>query len=267
MTRRLNLFLLAVLLATGLPFYWNFLDSSLGSAHPRPVTIGQLRALAGAIPGGAPLQVRHEMLGHREVIRDIVLAGGGLRRAITVMRAYQILLADGRTIAVDQGISARRARDTGMQGFDAAAQRRVDAAVSRASLRVLLARPADATARVERGRPAPPLDLDLAPRAIAPGVVVIPLDDVAPQLAMLYVRLASGHELLLTGDVAPYRANWAEPRPPSRYYATRRHGFDRSAQIGWLMTINELHRQAPQMTILEGRDPRVFSQAPRGFIP
>ncbi|GGZ10587.1 hypothetical protein [Novosphingobium colocasiae] len=262
MTRRLNLLLLVFIATIGFPFYWYFLDNGLGTAHPRPLTMAQLRELAASLPGEPPLELRHEMLGYRLTMRNLTEAGGGVRDTRTSLRAYQVRLTDGRTIAIGRGIGAKRARKTDLLGYDPDAQHRVDEAVRRASIHLLLS-PAPES---EGDRPDEPRDAPF-PRAIAPGVVVIPLDDVAPGMAMVYLRMADQREFLLTGDVAPVRANWRDLRPPARYATATVHDFNRDAQIGWLMTINALHREAPHMTIVEGRDPSVIPQAPRGFAP
>lgn len=262
MTRRLNLLLLVFIATIGFPFYWYLIDGGLGSAHPRPLTMARLRELASSVPGQPPLELRHEMLGYRISMRNLTQAGGGIRDTRTTLRAFQITLPDGRTIVIGNGLTAERARKTDLLGYDPDAQRRVDEAVRRASIRLILSPAADG----ERGRPVEPVEAAF-PRAVAPGVVVIPLDDVGPGMAMVYVRMADQREFLLTGDVAPVRANWRDLRPPARYATTTLHDFNRDAQIGWLMTINALHREAPHMTIVEGRDPRVIPQASRGFSP
>ncbi|MFD2579388.1 hypothetical protein ACFSTD_14110 [Novosphingobium colocasiae] len=159
MTRRLNLLLLVFIATIGFPFYWYFLDNGLGTAHPRPLTMAQLRELAASLPGEPPLELRHEMLGYRLTMRNLTEAGGGVRDTRTSLRAYQVRLTDGRTIAIGRGIGAKRARKTDLLGYDPDAQHRVDEAVRRASIHLLLSpaprkrgRPAGRTAR----RPFPP---------------------------------------------------------------------------------------------------------------
>lgn len=262
MTRRLNLLLLVLIAIVGIPFYWTFLDSGLGSARPRPIAMDQLRTLAGAIPGEPPREVRHELIGSSNTLRDTVAAGTGIRSTRVVHRAFQIVLNDAPAIIVGSGLTPGQADKRGFDTYDRMAQQRFERASAEASIRIPLAlSQKTVTDPLPRGAQGD------GPRPVAPGVVVIPMPDVAPGQAMVYVRLADGAEWLMIGDIAPSRDNWSALVPPSRYYSDTLHRFDRSAQIGWLMTINALHREAPHMTIAETRDPRVIPQAPRGFAP
>jgi len=54
MRRKINIALLVLILLIGLPYYWLLLDNRPGKAAPKPVGIGQLRELAGSVPGPAP---------------------------------------------------------------------------------------------------------------------------------------------------------------------------------------------------------------------
>lgn len=54
MRRKINLTLLVLILLIGLPYYWLLLDNRPGKAEPKPITIEQLRGLAGSIPARPP---------------------------------------------------------------------------------------------------------------------------------------------------------------------------------------------------------------------
>jgi len=262
LTRRLNIWLLSVLLIIGIPYYWYLVDPGAGpgSAAPRakPVTIAQLRAVAAAPEGQRPVELRVETVGVRYNSRNMLVAGTGLRFAPNTVRAYQLVVPGGSPIVIDAGTSAKAAQDDDFDEFDPAAQTRVNRALARAGHAVLLAdRPAHngghapGTRRAGAEMPPPAT----APYALAPGVVVIPASGLRRGSAMVYAWLANGREYLFTGDAANLSANWRETRPPARL-ATRgdRPGYRRES-LSWLMTINALHRAAPQMIVVAGHDP------------
>lgn len=265
MTRRLNIWLLSVLLIIGIPYYWYLVDpgvdGSAGQANAepvaRPVTMAQLRALAAEPPGARPASLRVETVGSRYVSRNMLVAGSGLRPAPTAIRAYQLVYPRG-AVVIDAGTSPAAAREYDFDSFDQAAQARVERAARKARNVLLLAdRPMHNGGR-------PPLrgwaEHDAvhgraSPYAPAPGVVLIPLEGLSPGAAMVYVRMANDREYLFTGDVARLEASWRTQRLPARL-ATRRErpGFRRES-LSWLMTVNALHRAAPKMVIVSGHEP------------
>ena len=85
MTRRLNLFLLALLLLIGGPVYWLLLDSrsydvlAANAAPAKRLDIADLRQLANAIPGQKPSAVSLELSAWKRLPGDLLAAGSGLR--------------------------------------------------------------------------------------------------------------------------------------------------------------------------------------------
>lgn len=266
MTRRLNIWLLTVLLIIGIPFYWYLIDPGVGlytgeakaDATTMPLTIAQLRVLAAEREGARPVALRVETVGYRYISRNMLVAGGGLRPAETVVRAYELVMPRGGPVVIDGGTSAKTAEAHEILRFAPKAQARIDRALSRAAYTALLAdRPihngGHASGERRAGNALPPAGT--APYSLAPGVVVIPLAGLSPGSAMVYAGLTGSREYLFTGDAAKLRVNWQDQRLPARL-ATRSEPDDyRRENLKWLTTINALHRAAPHMVIVAGHEP------------
>jgi glyoxylase-like metal-dependent hydrolase (beta-lactamase superfamily II) len=92
------------------------------------------------------------------------------------------------------------------------------------------------------------------PMAVAPGVVVIPAPSHTPGSQMVYVRLASGQELLFAGDIASLEQNWRDLRARSRLIGDHFAPEDRRAVFSWLKTIQQLRRESPVLVVIPGHD-------------
>jgi len=262
LTRRLNVWLLSVLLIIAIPYYWFLADAGagIGSGEPRakPLTIGALRKLADASDGQRPIELRVETVGLRMTSRNMLVAGGGLRQAPNIISAYELIVPGNGPIVIDAGISRSSAMTHEFDRYSGEAQARIETALSKASHVILLAdKPTHnggyptGTHRVEQELP-PSGDV---PYTLAPGVVVIPASGVAPEANMVYVRLSDDREFLFTGDIAKLAVNWKELRLPARIATRGEIASFRRETLSWLMTINALHRAAPQMTIVAGHEP------------
>ncbi|TDW68169.1 hypothetical protein EDF57_10141 [Novosphingobium sp. PhB55] len=268
MTPRLNLLLLILVLLLGVPLYWFQFDASAPGAKPLPITMSRLRELAEGIPGPAPVALRQEVLGYHSELYNRIAAGSGLRPVRLALRAFELVVPGRAPILIDAGTTPVDARKRDVEDFNFSAQRRVDEAAEIATMKlVLLDRP------LHRGNPAlaspdavPLPDLgDGEPRAVAPGVVAIPLKGLPDRAMMVYIRLEDGREYLFTGDVAKIDANWMEGRPPARTFATMRNGDERRLTVSWLMTIKALKRAAPAMIVVSGHEPRDVAGIASGF--
>ena len=267
MTRKLNLALLILTLFVGLPFVWLVLDSSVGSATARPISMMQLRRLAASVPGEPPFELRYELIGRRSVASDLLAAGSGLRPVPYGIRAYEAVYRNGRVVTIDRGMSREVAQQKRVSDFDPEAQAIVEHAVMTAWQRLTLSNDPRHSGQanvaydfgsgrnVDRER-----DADV-PYVVAPGVVVIPTDDVAPGKRMVYIRLASDDEVILAGDVAPVRSSWQELRPPARLHSIYYSTDDREATVGWLLALCKLKASAARLEIVPGHDsfvPRIL---------
>lgn len=262
MTRRLNFWLLSVLLIIAIPYYWYLVDPGAGpgAVEPKakPLTMTRLRALAAETDGPRPVELRVETVGVRNNSRNMLVAGSGLRSVPNTVRAYELVVPGQLPVVIDAGTSAKVAQEDEFDSFDQAAQARIARTISRAGHFVLLVdlpnhngghrhpeRPA--------GKDIPPSSG--APYALVPGVVVIPVTGLQRGTVMVYARLANGREYLFTGDVAKLHESWIKVRASARLATRGEPDSYRSETLSWLMTINALHRAAPGMIVVPGHDP------------
>lgn len=268
MTPRLNLLLLILMLLIGVPLYWFQFDSSAPGAKPLPLSLTQLRTLADEIPGEAPREVRQEVIGYRKAFYNQIAAGSGLRPVRLPVRVFELTARNRPPILIDAGTTPRAAKDGDLRDFDPAAQKRVDRRAETATLKLLLL-----DGPLHRGDPAltsPDADPlpdfgNGEPRAVAPGVVAIPLKGLPNRAMMVYARLEDGREYLFTGDVAPLDTNWLENRPPARSLGTMRDSDERRMTVSWLKTIKALKKAAPAMIVVSGHEPRNIAGVASGF--
>lgn len=284
MTRRLNLFLAALILLIGVPFYWLLVDNRPGNIPAHAVDIAQLRRLAASLPGPAPTRVEMELVAYRRLPGDLLVAGSGVKRKLVGIMAFRLPVEGGKPVVIDSGIHPAGAAAMGLEQHNLRAQRRVDAAMEEAGLILITHEHPDhlgglalhggaalaGAARLNaRQLPGNPLTRDLpwaaltalqpklAPgglQAVAPGVVVIPAASHTPGSQMIYVRLAGGREFLFAGDIASFAQNWEELRGRSRLVSTYVAPEDRAAVFGWLRTIRALKAAAPALVVVPGHD-------------
>ncbi|WP_052223371.1 hypothetical protein [Novosphingobium malaysiense] len=267
MTRRLNYWLLALVIILGIPFYWYMIDPGPGTVQPKPVSMAQLRTLAGAIPGPRPEQIRVETVGRHFITRNRLVAGWGLRQTMAAVKSYELVFPDEKPIVIDAGTSAAIARKFDFVAYDPAAQRRVKAAMARARRVILL----EETPLHNGGASRPDLvtagiHSDAEPRPFAPGVVEIPAKGLGYDAKLVFVQLADGTEFLFAGSAAKIAQSLISENPPSRWATPDSVPNYREESKSWLTTINALHRQAPDMTIVTGQDPQNPDHAAQGFL-
>lgn len=283
MARRLNLFLLTMIVLLGVPFYWLMIDNRPGDAAAKPISMTQLRQLAASIPGPAPSMVEYEPSALRLLPRGLMAAGYGIKRHPVIVTAYRLPVPGRRSIMIDSGVHAADADAMGMDIRYPGAQERIDRALQAAGLilfthehpdhmgaalrvggsAMLEARfnsaqlpgaelagklpwPAGFTPRAELN--------NSAPQAVAPGVVVIPAPSHTPGSQMIFVRLADGKEFLFAGDIATFDVSWQETRARSRLVADFVAKENRPEVYAWLRTIQKLKAEAPDLNIVPGHD-------------
>jgi hypothetical protein len=268
LTPRLNLFLLALILAVGLPFYWFQINAGRGDAAPKALTITELRKLADSIPGQKPTDVNYEQIGFRYIISNRLAAGTGLRPTRASVRAYELVVPGEGPITIDGGTTRAAAEQYNVRDYNRAAERRIDKANARASLSILLVdhplHNGNTAFSMPHARLLPDMS-DGKPRAVAPGVVVIPLPGLTVGSNMVYAHLENGREYLFTGDAAMIDSSWREMRPPARMVTSYLRPQERRQIVSWLMTINALARAAPHMTVISGHEPGMLHRVKHGF--
>ena len=265
MTKTINRLLLLLALLFGVPFYLLLIDHSPGDAAPRPLHVATLRQLASSMPGPAPSAIEVQAIATRWVIGDLVSAGSGLKLVRIACFAWRLpvagrgpLVIDGSAMGncidqlgmdevSDESISQIKNADVKASVSVQTHDQAYDAAAAKLSLQATPDAPAEVPMPYEVADPE-------APRAIAPGVVVVPALSQSPGYQMFFVRLANGRELLFTGGIAPLNGSWFELRGRSRYFNHYHGNLPRREVYSWLMTIRQLSREAPQMTIVPGHD-------------
>lgn len=284
MTRRLNWFLLALLLLVGAPWYWLMIDNRPGNAAPKPVTMAQLRSLAASMPGPAPAALEMELVGWRRLPGNLFVAGSGVKRKLVAVMAWRLPVPDGKPIVIDSGLTAADAKAMEMEVYGPNAQARVERALGEAGLVLVTHEHPDhqgalvalggppllQTARLNPGQTrSAPLAAKLAwpagaapaariapdgPQAVAPGVVVIPAPSHTLGSQMIYVRLANGREVLFAGDIATFGQSWEETRARSRLVGEYLAPENRAEVFAWLRTVRALKDSAPGLVVLPGHD-------------
>lgn len=284
MTHRLNLFLLALALLIGGPYYWLLLDNRPGDAAPKPITIAQLRQAAAAMPGALPTNAEVELVAFRRLPGNLFAAGAGIKRRLIGVMSWRLPVPGKGPIVIDSALNQAAADQMGMERFDPAAWQRVEKTLREASLILITHEHADHLGGVVSlgqpevlGRvrfnaqqlpgnrwtdllswPRPPLPTasiaGSAPVPVSPGVVVIPAPSHTPGSQMVFVRLADGRELLFTGDIATLAQSWKEQRARSRLIGDWLAPENRSEVYSWLATIAALKASAPNLVVLPGHD-------------
>lgn len=237
-----------------------------------------LRDAAGVVPGPAPIELRYVSVAESHRPRRAVLAGGSDEPYVQARTAFQLVYDDG-TIMIDAGMdeAVHRGFSTGApEPYFPDANAMVQAALVTADLVVVTHEHGDHVAGVVRSPNRATIaehtmltraqveTLVLAPQSpeikllpeqaadyivvdyalylpVAPGLVLLKSPGHTPGHQMAYVRLASGVEYLLSGDVT-----WAfdgivnrtqRPMGTSDRIREDRDAIDR--QIAWLADLVE----------------------------
>lgn len=236
MTRRLNRALIALALVAVVPSWWLLAENGGSDAAPMPVPLAELRTLADSQPGPRASAIAVEVLAERQAPGTMVAAGIGFALRRIALPAFAAAFPDGRRVIIG-GADPDRARSMGFEQFDTPAARRLAKARAAAGATIL---PTPAEAK--------------SPRAVAPGVVVIPATGMRPGTQMVYLRLQGGGEVLFALGVSPLEANWRDRRGPPRWSTLSRPHDDRAATYRWLATIQAWKRQAPNLLVIPGED-------------
>lgn len=263
MTKRLNLWLFALLLIFGLPTYWLMLDNRPGDARAKPVSIAQLRQLAASKPGQAPTGIRYEAVGRALRMGNLSAAGTGFRLNRIYIFSYQLEFPGGPPIIIGSGLTSRQAEALNFLRYYDNAQARVFAALRRASHVVTLGPEPTQTGGLRfLERTEPPSTLpDMPgvgesartgnrPYALAPGVVIIPTPDRFAGTRLVYARLSDGREYIFAGTLSRQSVNWKEMRIPGRLITDVVQPENRREAFSWLLTLRKLKAEAPGLVIV-----------------
>ncbi|HUQ13886.1 MAG TPA: MBL fold metallo-hydrolase [Novosphingobium sp.] len=284
--RRRYKWLIGLIAAIGVPYYWLLIDNRPGGDPGPRVRIAELRRLAAEVRGAKPESVRMHTVAWRRVPGVLFVAGGGLKRNLLGIESYTLGGPWGR-IVIDSGLRRADAEAMGLERFFPAEQAQVDADL-RAARRIVFthehldhingflrlpdfARVAGQALVTPEQAPGGAFTYDLPwPAAsrtalhpfryrglapVAPGVVLIRTPGHTPGSQMIFVTMADGREILFAGDTATMARSWQQLRARSRLVGDFLVGEDRAAVFGWLKTIRALKRDAPGLIIVAGHDP------------
>jgi glyoxylase-like metal-dependent hydrolase (beta-lactamase superfamily II) len=231
-----------------------------------------LRRAAGLVPGDKPTSVRVITLGPRRGALASMVEGATSSDSITA--GYPALQVRYRHdwIVVDAGMGReffrqatnfsdaaydtlqRALRDTRMVLFthehhdhvagalrsEFLAQVREHTLFTREQVRTLMEHPSDARVKLDSAAAAGWLTIDYQGwLPIAPGVVLVKAPGHTPGSQMVYVRLASGREILLSGDVAWHLSGVTglRQKPPKTSQALGEDTTAIASQLAWLRDV------------------------------
>ncbi len=264
--------------------YWYLLMQSGSPDGNYAIDMGEVRRLAGTVPGDKALEVRVEEVAGLSFPAVAITAGDGWDTVPMPVYAYQLVFP-GSTGLIDTAMDQAAAAGMNANSFDTAAYGRLRQALGTAAFIVvthehldhiggLLAYPdpkaamARAILNPEQARDTtgtvaitfPPGALEgytptaYAPyHAVAPGVVLIRAPGHTPGSQIVYVQTAAGQEYLFIGDVAWKQRNIDLVRERARL-VTLLMGEDRAQVLDELADLKRLAAAEPALAIVPGHD-------------
>ena len=302
-TRTMMIWIVSLLTFGGL-YWWLVQESHMPDNAAYEFNIDKVRQLANSLPGDKPTQLRYEHVASFEFARAMVMAGDAWNGVEIPVYAFEVVYAD-RIGIIDTAMNREIAKPEFMVPFfdDKAYQRVIDALDHAAFIAVthehldhiggLLASPhlsalkpvlqltGTQLAHPENMDPAkiPPGALDgyqplnyVGLHALSPGVVLIAAPGHTPGSQMVYVKLASGAEVLLLGDVSWQQQNIALLRERPRFM-TAIIGENRTQVLGEFQALHALALREPAVHQVPGHDGAVVAALTSsgvlqaGFIP
>lgn len=263
---------------------WGFYVDGTQPGPAFPLELEQLRALAEALPGDKPTEVRVEHVGDFAFPAIAAESGAGWATTTLAVSSYQLVFPT-RTALIDTAFDRTQA-DTGLASFDAEAFERVQRALDSADFVVLthehydhfggvLTHPrAEALAakvkvtveQLADPTKTEPLKVSAALRqalvpvsyaqglAVAPGVALWKAPGHSPGSQLVYVRLQSGAEYLFLGDVAWQQRNVDDVRGRPRVVSALMLKEDRPAVAAQLVALHAFEAAHPEVHVMPGHD-------------
>lgn len=290
MPRWLRIVLIVLLVLVGLGFgaVRHYLGREAVPEHSAYVLdFAEIRRLAGSLPGDLPAHVNHEQIAEGSLPEGAVFAGKSLGKPHPMTHgAYQVVYPDGYLL-IDSAFDAEglHVMNPGVP-FSTQAWDAIQRALAGAKKIVIthehpdhiggiarFAEPEKLVGRLvlnkEQLDNGPALSLAKFPDALAkavtpiqyeryyplaPGVVLIRAPGHTPGSQMVYVKLASGQELLFIGDVAWHmdqlRELWYRPRLVTDVFI----GENRAQVLDEFRTLHDLAETEPAVLVVVSHD-------------
>lgn len=250
------------------------------------ITLGELRQLAGSLPGEKPLAIFSELVATTSLPRAAVFAGESFAPHPMVHQVFQVRYPDG-FVVLDAAFPESLLDRMGGGSYNSAAWVQVQTALAGASqaffthehfdhlagagthraphelaprLRLTAEQAANAKAIDEAGLPpelrSPPLEPLAFERvhAAAPGLVVQKAPGHTPGSLLVYVQLQDGVEYLFVGDVAWHLDQITREHYRPRLVTDLFLGEDRRAVLAQFRALSELMRGNPQLVVVVSHD-------------
>ena len=288
--RRWSLRLLAIVaalvIAAGAAWRWLNAAEAPPEVSDYEISVEELRQLAEAIPGDAPIAVRSELVSITSMPRAAVFAGESFAPHPMSHQVFQIVWPD-RFILVDTAFPRETMAQMDSKGtFHDDRFERVLGAMKSAARILITHEHFDHLAGAGRYQPPEglagrlqlttrqlantdalaqaklpdamvrsltPLEYDRI-AAIEPGVVLLAAPGHTPGSQLVYVRTQDGRELLLVGDVAWHGDQILElhyrPRLVTDFFLHE----DRRAVLAQLRTLHDLVRDRPEIAVVVSHD-------------
>jgi glyoxylase-like metal-dependent hydrolase (beta-lactamase superfamily II) len=288
--RNILVALCALLVVAGAAYYWFIVESHIPGNAEFALDIGEVRRLAGGVPGDKPIGIEVEGVGLFQPPATFVVAGDGWKPSDLPVYSYRVVYPQ-TSVIIDTALNNALGGGN-LASYDAAAFARIQAAMLQASLILvthehvdhiggLTSHPnlaavlaatkltreqiADSAAMLPGKFPDHSLDgyvpLDYQKYdAVAPGIVLIKSPGHTPGSQMVYVQAADGKEFLFIGDVAWHFRNIEVQRERARLATQFIIEEDRAAVFGQLRTLHRLHEAEPRIHIVPGHDGAAVEQ-------
>ena len=290
MLKWIGILVAGLVIVTGAALWW----LTIGFSHAPKSADGMFdiatwRSLAGSMDGPLPVRIEVQEVGHDKAPLLAARAGAFGQEWQTSYNAVRVVYPDGAILiggAVDRAMAESMVQDKNEWSFDDAAYEQLIKAISTASQVLMthehrdhiiaIARYPDAEALAPHlwanaaqiaalpryVSPLPEAFRTLQPRlsgeveAVAPGIVAVPAPGHTPGSQLVFIKLQSGEEYLLIGDIVWSMSSIEEltMRPVLTQYVVFDPNEDRAAIKDQIRAIHDLMADEPGLIVFPSHD-------------